>query len=91
MNRPIRQQKTPGRNASCPCGSWKKFKRCCSPRRAYDPLLDLSSAEQFAAKTVVSVLKGCTFVGYKRQPNFTLMVKAEDGPGEYEGFEIEYV
>ena len=23
----------PGRNASCPCGSGKKFKRCCAPER----------------------------------------------------------
>lgn len=25
----IKRQKTPGRNAPCPCGSGKKFKNCC--------------------------------------------------------------
>ena len=26
---PIRREDTPGRNAPCPCGSGRKFKRCC--------------------------------------------------------------
>lgn len=26
---PVRAEETPGRNAPCPCGSGKKFKRCC--------------------------------------------------------------
>jgi hypothetical protein len=25
----IRKEKTPGRNAQCPCGSGKKVKKCC--------------------------------------------------------------
>ncbi len=28
-NVPIRVEKAPGRNAPCPCGSGKKFKKCC--------------------------------------------------------------
>jgi len=26
---PVKSQKTTGRNESCPCGSGKKFKKCC--------------------------------------------------------------
>jgi hypothetical protein len=26
---PIRKEKTPRRNAKCPCGSGKKAKKCC--------------------------------------------------------------
>jgi hypothetical protein len=27
--RPLSRQKTPGRNERCPCGSGKKYKKCC--------------------------------------------------------------
>jgi len=27
--RPVRAEKTPGRNDPCTCGSGKKYKRCC--------------------------------------------------------------
>jgi hypothetical protein len=33
---PIRAPKTPGRNEPCPCGSGKKYKRCCALARAAD-------------------------------------------------------
>lgn len=26
---PVRAEKTPGRNDPCPCGSGKKYKKCC--------------------------------------------------------------
>lgn len=29
VNIPIRKEKAPGRNEACPCGSGKKYKKCC--------------------------------------------------------------
>jgi SWIM/SEC-C metal-binding protein len=29
---PARAEKTPGRNDPCPCGSGKKYKRCCGAK-----------------------------------------------------------
>lgn len=34
---PIDGQRTPERNAPCPCGSGSKFKRCCRPASAVSP------------------------------------------------------
>ena len=31
--RTVRAERTPGRNAPCPCGSGKKYKRCCGANR----------------------------------------------------------
>ncbi len=28
------------RNASCPCGSGKKYKRCCYGKELYEPIVD---------------------------------------------------
>ncbi len=35
LNPPVRMQaeKRPGRNEPCPCGSGKKYKKCCGARR----------------------------------------------------------
>ena len=34
LSPPARQTKKPGRNAPCPCGSGKKYKRCCLKKEA---------------------------------------------------------
>jgi uncharacterized protein YecA (UPF0149 family) len=31
---PVRKRGTLGRNTTCPCGSGKKYKRCCMGKRA---------------------------------------------------------
>jgi len=31
---PVHVDKTPGRNDPCPCGSGKKFKKCCAAKKA---------------------------------------------------------
>ncbi len=30
---PVRVEKKPGRNEPCPCGSGKKYKKCCGAKR----------------------------------------------------------
>lgn len=30
--RPARNEKTPGRNSPCHCGSGRKYKKCCRPK-----------------------------------------------------------
>lgn len=31
---PVRAEKTPGRNDPCPCGSGKKYKKCCGAKKS---------------------------------------------------------
>jgi len=34
---PIKSKDLPGRNEKCPCGSGKKFKKCCIDKSEYQP------------------------------------------------------
>ena len=49
--RPIRKSPTPKRNVPCPCGSGRKFKRCCARRPSAAEMVKSMEPEKDEPKT----------------------------------------
>ena len=47
-----------GRNDPCPCGSGKKYKKCCGVEGKYDNLVELTSEQMSKVKRSVTNLNG---------------------------------